>query len=213
LASGDSGLDREIVLWASFFFSGESCVGQILSKRLEVETRENGVGGSESQGVSVGGFPADHHNHGHRTASGQLQAAEEGSQRGHQDVEQRDSGVRGDGSRHGAVGDFAALAVASGGQERAIRVRAVQASVRTGLWGFKARHRVFRNYQRGQPIEVANPATEGRHREAAHLMKGLERKGRRGDRTAPEREKETTPDRDWSVYDVYGDGEVARMAN
>jgi len=78
LASGDSGLDRETVLWASFFFSGESCVGRILSKRLEVETRENGVGGSESQGVSVGGFPADHHNHGHRTASRQLQAAEEG---------------------------------------------------------------------------------------------------------------------------------------
>jgi hypothetical protein len=48
LASGDSGLDKEIVLWASFFFSGESCVGRILSKRLEVETRENGVGGSES---------------------------------------------------------------------------------------------------------------------------------------------------------------------
>jgi hypothetical protein len=40
-------------------------------------------------------------------------------------------------------------------------------------------------------------------------------KGREGggNRTAPERERETTPDRDWSVYDVYGDGEVARMAN
>jgi hypothetical protein len=44
-------------------------------------------------------------------------------------------------------------------------------------------------------------------------MKGLKRKGRRGGQNRAGERERATPDRDWSVYDVYGDGEVARMAN
>ena len=101
----------------------------------------------------------------------ELQAAQEGRERGHQDPQPRHLRVRRPRGGHRAARDSPPPAPPRRGQECALRVRTVQAGARSRVRCVQARHLLLRHHQRGLAAQDADPEPQGCHREAPHLKR------------------------------------------
>ena len=101
----------------------------------------------------------------------ELQAAEEGRERGHQDPQPRHLRVCRPRGGHRAARDSPPPAPPRRGQERALRIRTVQAGARSRVRRVQARHLLLRHHQRGLAAQDADPEPQGCHREAPHLKR------------------------------------------
>lgn len=87
----------------------------------------------------------------------------------HQNTEQRDRRVHSDGSRCRALGDHPAPPSSLRGQERTLRVCALQASPGPGMWCFPACHCLLHHHQGGITAKASDPVCPASYRKTVGL--------------------------------------------